>query len=92
MTLKLRYIVTTKLRICDLSGERPLDWAALSVSALLPSLDVALKGLARVKARIQALARQHCDFDLGHVQPTGVLGRVSGIAPGAAAWLRGAHP
>ena len=65
-----------KLRICDRLGERPLDWATLSVAALLPSLDMTLKGIARAEAHVQTLAREDSDLDLGHVQPTGVLGRV----------------
>ena len=64
------------MAICDLLGERPLDWAALAVAALLPSLDVTLKGIARVEAHVQTLAREDSDLHLGHVQSTCVLGRV----------------
>ncbi|MDP2818182.1 MAG: hypothetical protein Q8O29_07850, partial [Polaromonas sp.] len=66
----------SKLDICDLPGESPVDGAVFAVAALLPSLDVALEGGARGKARVQALARQYPDFDLGHIQPAGVLGGV----------------
>ena len=68
--------MSTKFGIGGLLGERLLDCAALFVAALFSSLNVTLKGIAVLKARVQALARQNSDFDLGHVQPTGVLGRV----------------
>ena len=42
----------------------------------LPRIDLADKDVTLTDAAIQTLAAQHADFDLDHVQPTGVLGRV----------------
>jgi hypothetical protein len=42
----------------------------------LPFGDLGFEPVAFADAAIQTLPAQHADFDLDHVQPTGVLGRV----------------
>ena len=66
----------TELQICILTGERPLDGALRSVARLLPSVDFALKELTAGDAPVQTLTTEDADFDLRHVQPARVLGRV----------------
>ena len=45
---------------------------------LLPCGDFAAKALGVVDSAIQALAAEHADLDLDHVEPTGMLGGCSG--------------
>ena len=43
---------------------------------MLPGGDFADEALGVVDSTIQALAAEHSDLDLDHVEPTGVLGNV----------------
>ena len=65
-----------ELSISVLAGELPFDGATLLVAIGLPSVDFALQKVYAGDSTIQALATEDADFDLGHVEPTGVLGRV----------------
>ena len=53
-----------------------MDASAGSVSLLLPCVDFADEAVWLVDPAIQALAAQHTDLDLDHVEPTGMLGGV----------------
>ena len=68
--------MTPQLLISVLSSKRPLDGSLQFVSRLLPGIDLAAQQLSAVDAPVQALATEDADFDLCHVEPTGVLGRV----------------
>ena len=50
--------------------------AACGVAPLLPGGDLRLEGREVGHAPVQALAAEDTQLDLGHVQPTAVLGRV----------------
>ena len=75
-TRKFRNVMSPKLAIGILSCELPLDGSAQRVSVCLPSIDFASQKLLAWQAAVQALAREDADFDLGHVQPACMLGRV----------------
>jgi hypothetical protein len=62
--------------ISVLAGELPFDGASLLVAVGLPGVDFALQEVYAGDSTIQALATEDADFDLCHVEPTGVLGRV----------------
>src|SRR4051812_37486643 len=62
-------------------GELPLHPHSTLVPIVLPRLDLPAKLLGRLDPPVQALPRQHAQFDLGHVQPTAVLGRVVDLQP-----------
>src|SRR5450631_764283 len=72
----LRYIVSPELCVGLLSSEAPDDRLTLLVSSALPCLDTSLKFITCGESGVQALSREDTDFDLRHVQPTCVLGRV----------------
>ena len=59
-----------------LGRELPVDFGLKVVAATLPGGDLASHGLDAVDAPVQALADHDVDFDLGHVQPAAMLGRV----------------
>ena len=65
-----------KLTVCILSSEVPFNGASLCVSRLLPCIDFGLQGMAIGDASIQALAAEDANFDLRHVEPARVFGRV----------------
>src|ERR1700720_4988075 len=56
--------------------EHPFDASASGISRSLPSGDFTAEALWVVDSAIEALAAQHADLDLDHVEPTGVLGGV----------------
>ena len=56
--------------------EHPFDAGAGGVSLSLPCGDFADKALGVVDSAVQALAAEHADLDLDHIEPTGVLGGV----------------
>ncbi len=56
--------------------EHPFDAGAGGVSLLLPCGDFADEVFGVVDSAIDALAAQHADLDLDHVEPVGVLGCV----------------
>src|SRR5271156_4360627 len=56
--------------------EHPFDAGAGGVSLSLPCADFADEPLGVVYSTVEALAAQHPDLDLDHVEPTGVLGGV----------------
>src|SRR5260370_3826270 len=55
-------------------GEALVDTEGLSIALGLPSSPLAFEFGARADATIQTLPGEHREFDLGHVQPTAVLG------------------
>ena len=71
----------TELLICILPSELPFDGSLLGVARLLPSIDFSAQYLLAGHASIQALTAEDADLDLGHVQPTRVLGRVVELHP-----------
>ena len=68
--------MTSHLSICILKGEVPFDGSLLGVSGVLPSTNFGLQSLSTSHASIQALSAEDANFNLGHVQPACVLGRV----------------
>ena len=66
----------SKLSICVLPREHPLNGRSCRVSIGLPNVDFALQRLRSGESAIQALAAEDADFDISDVQPTRVLGRV----------------
>src|SRR5260370_22834611 len=68
--------MTAHLTIRILPRESPLDGTPGGVTAFLPGADLATDRSQVRHASIQALSREDADFDLGHVQPASVLGRV----------------
>jgi hypothetical protein len=75
-TRKYRNIVSTQFLIGILSSEFPLNRFAFGVPVSLPSDNLALQQGGCGDAAIQALAAEDADFDLRHVEPAGMLGRV----------------
>ena len=51
------------------------------VSLRLPRVDLGDEPIIAFDAAIEALAFEHADLDLDHVEPTGVLGRVMELKP-----------
>ena len=68
--------MSTQLAICVLACEFPFDPSSRGIALLLPLSDFCLKQLRRGDALSGALPIHDPDFDLRHVQPTGVLGSV----------------
>ena len=64
-----------------LGREHPFDAGAGGVAFALPGGDFPLERVARVDAAVQALALEHPDLDLDHVEPARVLGRVVELQP-----------
>src|SRR5712691_12461769 len=62
-------------------GELPVDLGVDLIAAGLPSADLAAQGFDLVDTAVQALGNHHVEFDLGHVEPTAVLGRVDELEP-----------
>jgi hypothetical protein len=56
--------------------EHPFDTGACGVSLSFPGADFGLEALASTNPTVEALAAEHANFDLDHVQPAGVLGDV----------------
>lgn len=54
----------------------PVDAVGGQVSALLPGSHVALQVALVLHAVLEALAGEHAEFDLGHVEPASVARRV----------------
>jgi len=74
-------------------GEPPVDPTTGSVARCLPGGGLPLQGRPVGQPAVQALSGQHGQFDLGHVQPAAVLGRVVqlqlvGEPPGLGRWER----
>src|SRR5215217_2518234 len=55
-------------------GEHPPHPSARRVACTFPGGDLALELLTLADAPVQALAAQHPDLDLGHVEPAGMPG------------------
>ena len=62
--------------ICILTGKGPFDTPALGVTSLLPSGDFAGYRGAIWQTAVKTLAVEDADFNLGHIEPTGVFGRI----------------
>src|SRR5579875_206615 len=62
-------------------GKTPLNLDLMSIAPLLPGADHFAQSLHRRQALIQALASQHGEFDLSHIQPTPMFGRVVELQP-----------
>jgi hypothetical protein len=73
--------MAAQLPICVSTRKRPLDATSIGVSPPLPSRN--LRGESRLLGSTarQALPLQDADLDLGHVQPTRMLGRVVELDP-----------
>src|SRR3982074_2498872 len=56
--------------------KHPFDAGAGGVSLSFPGVDFAAEPVWVVDSAVEALAAQHADLDLDHVEPTGVLGSV----------------
>jgi hypothetical protein len=57
-------------------GELPVNLGVDLIATGLPGVDFAAQGVNVVDAAIQALGNHHVEFDLSHVEPAAVLGRV----------------
>jgi hypothetical protein len=66
--------MSAQLAICVLARKLPFNASTRGVALLLPLSDFCLKQLRRGNALSGALPIHDPDFNLGHVQPTGVLG------------------
>ncbi|MFO1266471.1 MAG: hypothetical protein U1F67_06595 [Rubrivivax sp.] len=75
-TRNYRNVVTPQLAISILAREGPIDGRARGIAGALPEVDLAAKGWPIGEPAIQALTIEDADFDLRHVQPARVLGRV----------------
>ena len=53
-----------------------MNASATGITLALPDFDCSVENLALADAAVQALAVQHTDLDLCHVQPAGMFGRV----------------
>ena len=58
-------------------GELPVDLGLDLVAAGLPGTHLRAHGLNVCNAAVEALAYHHIDFNLGHVEPAAVFGRVN---------------
>src|SRR5215207_7403325 len=76
MTLWTVGVSATHLAAGFVGCEHPLDASAGRVSLPLPCADLAIEFLWMVDSTVEALAAQHPDLDLDHVEPAGVLGGV----------------
>src|SRR5450830_462361 len=68
--------MASEFSVSILSSECPLDGAPLGVSALLPSGYLGAERGPIGQALAKALTLQDTNFDLRHVEPACVLGRV----------------
>ena len=59
-----------------LNCEHPFDAGAGGISQSFPGGDFGFEALPGSDPAVEALAAEHADFDLDHVQPAGVLGDV----------------
>ena len=82
-TYKLRNIVLTEFPIGLLASKGPLDTAALSVAALLPCRDLTYHRFPVRESAVETLAFKDADFNLGHIEPAGMFGRIveKGVFP-----------
>lgn len=72
-------------------GEHPVDACAAGVLQRLPSIDFGDQPSMAVNAAIQALAALHTNFNLDHVEPTGVPGDVvefNALSDSSSGWWR----
>src|SRR5882672_2029753 len=82
-----------ELRAGPFDGEHPVDPRAFGVATPLPERDFGDQYGLVWDASVEALAYHHTDFDLDHVEPTRVLGRVVELQAGEdAASLGGGKP
>ncbi len=68
--------MTSEFSIRIPAGERPINAASFSVALALPSVDFAARGRPVHQPSPETLTVQDTDFNLRHVQPTCMLGRV----------------
>src|ERR1022692_1050031 len=68
--------MASHLSIGVATSESPLDSLSICVSTLLPGRDVGRQGCSIGDAPSDALAIKNADFNLSHVQPTGMFGGV----------------
>ena len=62
-------------------GETPVGTNCVAVSLSLPGLSFVFQDVLAGNPAVQTLARQRCQFHLGHIQPTPVPGRVVDFQP-----------
>lgn len=68
--------MASKIAICILAGEHPINAASFGIALALPAIDFAPRGYPIHQSSPKALAIQDANFDLGHVQPARMLRRV----------------
>ena len=67
---------TPELLACALDGKHPVDTSALAIAPPLPVRDLGHEHRFVGDSAVEALPDHDPDFDLDHVEPAGVLGRV----------------
>ena len=73
--------MAAQLAVGILAGEFPFDSSSCGVPLLLPLRDFRLQEFLCADASSGALPVHDPDFDLGHIQPTGMFGRVVELHP-----------
>ena len=68
--------MASEFSIGILASERPIDAASFGIALALPAIDFAPRGHPVHQSSPKALTVQDIDFNLRHVQPTRMLGRV----------------
>ena len=68
--------MASEFSICILAGERPINATSFGIASVLPAMDFAPRSHPVHQSSPKALTIQDADFDLRHVQPARVLGRV----------------
>src|SRR5438067_12024333 len=71
-----RWIQVLEFDTRILGGETPINGGVRVIALLLPSPNPLLCLLKAGDAPSQALSSQHREFNLGHIQPTAMFGRV----------------
>jgi hypothetical protein len=70
-----------KLSISVLARETPRDATMVGIASLLPGGHFGREGSPVFETPAKTLALQDADLDFGHVEPTGVFGRVVKLDP-----------
>src|SRR5439155_4123789 len=71
-----RRVETLEFDACISSGEAPVDTGLLDITVVPPRANFLDECVSIGNAAVQALASEHAQLRLGHVEPTPVLGRV----------------
>src|SRR3990170_6004696 len=73
--------MVSEFSIRILAGERPINAASFGIALALPAIDFAPRGRPVHQSSPKTLTIQDADFDLRHVQPARMLGRVVKLHP-----------